>query len=147
MQRPVHPPPKPERDLDAGDPCCARGKDNQNPRGATRVASTDMGAVAAPRVRLARLVCVSSLHTACGGPSGGEVEDPGDFTLEAGLCRRTSADESALGGLMDHLEIPSLQSSVKDLGSELASWPGIRATRMTGKNKILKIEKTTKKMP
>ena len=31
------------------------------------------------------LVCVLSLHTACGGPSGGRVEDPGDFTLEAGL--------------------------------------------------------------
>ena len=78
---------------------------------------------------------MSSLHTACGGPSGGRVEDPGDFTLEAGLCRPASADESAPGGLMGHLETPSQRSSVKDLGFELAFWPAIRAIGVAGKQK------------
>ena len=51
------------------------------------MASGDMGAVAEFGLPGWALVCVSCLHTACGGPSGGRVEDPGDFTLEAGLCR------------------------------------------------------------
>ena len=62
------------------------------------------------------------------GPQGGWVEVPGDVTLEAGLCRPTSADEPAPGGLMGHLETPSQRSSVKDLGFELAGGPAIRAT-------------------
>ena len=78
------------------------------------------------------LVCLSSLHTACGGLSGGQVEDLGDFTLEGRLCRHTSAVEFAPGGLMGHVETPSLPSWVKDLGIELAGCPAIRATGVAG---------------
>ena len=75
---------------------------------------------------------MSIFHTASGGPSGGRVEDPGDFTLEAGLCRPTPADGSALGGLMGHLVSSSQRSSVKDLGLELADRPAIRAIGVAG---------------
>ena len=75
---------------------------------------------------------MSSLHSSYCGPSGGQVEDQKDFILEVGLCRPTFADESDPGGLMDPLESPSLPSSVKDLGLELAGRPAIRATGVAG---------------
>ena len=59
------------------------------------------------------------------------------FTLEAGLCRATSTDKSAAGGLMGHLKIPSPVSSEKYLGVEWAGQPAIRATGVAGnKNDI-----------
>ena len=96
--------------LAAGGSCCGGGKDN----------SGDMGAVVAPRVRLAKPgTCLRVVSTHCLRKAlRGRVEYPADFTLEDCLCRPTSSDESAPGVLMGHLETPSQRSLVKDLGFE-----------------------------
>ena len=99
--------PGPKGILAAGGPCCGGGEDNSSPQGATRLASGDMGAVVAPRVRLAKLgICLSVVSThrlrwARRGPGRG----PRTLQIGAGLCRPTCADESASGGLMGHLEL------------------------------------------
>ena len=77
---------------------------------------------------------MSFLGTACDEPSGGQVEDPGDFTLEAGHCTLAFSEESAPGGLMSHPETPLQRSSVKDLRFELAIRPAIRAIGVAGKH-------------
>ena len=99
------------------------------------MASGDMGAVAAPRVRLAKLgTCLRVVSThRLRWALRGQGRGPWRLHIGAGLCRPTSADESAPGGLMGHLETPSLRSSVKDLGFELAGRPAIRATGVVGK--------------
>ena len=73
---------KPKGILAAGGPCCGGGEDKQSPQETTRVAIGDVGAVALSEFGSPSwaLVCVSSLRTACGGPLGGQVEEPGDFT-------------------------------------------------------------------
>ena len=89
-----------------------------------------MGAVATPRVRLAKLgTClrvVSTHRLRCALRDSGR----GPWRLHVGP---SSADESALGGLMGHLEAPSLRSSLKDVGFELTGRPAIRATGVAGK--------------